>query len=239
MYKKILLSILIFHVYLLGLLADDLIPGEIVVQLNNNVHGNTLEVFINQYSQYDFEEIDILSTRNNIRLFSFNYEIVNPNTFLTIIKNNANVNLAYLNYIPVLIQIEEVSSSQPTPKSIDTDNYVPNDPRFSNQWAHENTGQVYSNEVSIIGNDIAIRETWKLIGTEPRNSRNIVIAVFDRNTWVDHPDLKQNIIEGDPLNDMTPNKDHWYEDNVKVYDAHGSVVSGVIGAVTNNDHEIG
>ena len=112
-------------------------------------------------------------------------------------------------------------------------NRMPNDPRFSDQWALQNTGQ----NQGLVGADIGVRPAWR----STLGSEEIVVAVIDSGIDYTHPDLAANmwinpaptfgdihgarwtggngtLTSGDPMDD----------------DGHGTHVAGILGAVGNN-----
>lgn len=127
---------------------------------------------------------------------------------------------------------------------------VPNDPRYSEQWALKNTGQ----SGGVVGADIKAEQSWDIT----TGSRNVVVAVIDEGIDINHNDLKDNIwrnpgeIAGNGIDD---DGDGYIDDvngwdfvhgDPSVYDgpgtnpdgstidAHGTHVAGTIGATGNN-----
>jgi len=132
----------------------------------------------------------------------------------------------------------------------------PNDPRYVDQWALKNTGQLGG----LVGADIEAEPAWDLT----TGSRSVVVGVVDEGVDINHPDLRDNIwhnpgeIPGngidDDLNGFVDDVNGWdflHNDNTVfdgVYgaggyqtggngdqtDVHGTHVAGVIGANGNN-----
>lgn len=124
---------------------------------------------------------------------------------------------------------------------------IPNDPLFDKQWGLHNLGQTKGKEDA----DIDAPEAWDF----HKGSREIVIAVIDTGVDYNHIDLEENIwINKDEI----PNNgidDDWngYIDDVYGWDFlnwdndpmddskpvyHGTHVSGIIGAIGNNNQGI-
>ena len=117
----------------------------------------------------------------------------------------------------------------------------PNDPRFAEQWALENTGQTGGREDA----DIDAPEAWDIT----TGSKDIRVAVLDTGVDTEHADLVINLWQnqdemfGDPDVDDDGNG---YADDFYGYDFvndtaepvddmyHGTYVSGIIGAFANN-----
>lgn len=108
---------------------------------------------------------------------------------------------------------------------------VPNDQGLKNLWGLHNTGQKsgLTNKVGKQRADIKALEAWGI----STGSKNVVVAVIDTGVDVTHPDLRENIWT-DPVtgargyNAIDDNSD------VRDFDAHGTHVSGTIGASGNN-----
>jgi len=132
------------------------------------------------------------------------------------------------------------------PNSVFQVNRVPNDPRFADQYALQNTGQVIA-VPGTIGADIHATEAWDItIG-----SRNVIVADIDTGIDLNHPDLIPNLwtnpgeIAGNGLDD----DGNGFVDDVHGYDfgdqdgspqdeetgGHGTETAGVIGAAGNNN----
>ena len=104
--------------------------------------------------------------------------------------------------------MEEVSSSEPTLKTLAT----PNDPYFPNQWGMQATG---------------MPEAWD----QGLTGKGVTIGLIDTGVLSSHPDLKgNNMISGHNYLDNNRNT----EDT----EGHGTFVAGIIGAKRNNHIDI-
>jgi subtilisin family serine protease len=121
---------------------------------------------------------------------------------------------------------------------------VPNDPRFSELWGLQNTGQSVGGSAGTYGADIGATSAWD-ISTGARSS---VVAVVDTGVDYNHPDLAANVwsapsaftvnIGGQSINcaagthgfNVITRTCNPLDDN-----GHGTHVSGTIGAVGNNN----
>ncbi|MEW6127787.1 MAG: S8 family peptidase [Acidobacteriota bacterium] len=116
---------------------------------------------------------------------------------------------------------------------------VPNDLRFNEMWG------LFNQTVS--GADISATRAWDLT----TGSNNVVVGITDTGVDIQHPDLAGNIwtnvaeIPGNNLDDdnngFVDDVNGWnfFDNNNRVFDsvtfdAHGTAVAGVIGAVGNN-----
>ncbi|MCK4958456.1 MAG: S8 family serine peptidase, partial [Planctomycetes bacterium] len=117
---------------------------------------------------------------------------------------------------------------------------VPNDPRFSEMWALNNTGQTGG----LAGADIDAVSTWNTT----TGSSSVIVAVIDSGVDYTHPDLSENIwvntaeIAGNGIDD----DGNGYVDDIYGYDfegndsdpqdelGHGTHCAGTIAAKGNN-----
>ncbi len=116
---------------------------------------------------------------------------------------------------------------------------IPNDALFTNMWALHNT--------TVTGADIAAPRAWDLT----TGSNNVVVAITDTGVDIQHPDLAANIWSNPgetPNNNIDDDNNGLIDDvngwnfeannnqlfNSISFDAHGTSVAGIIGAVGNN-----
>lgn len=122
---------------------------------------------------------------------------------------------------------------------------APDDPRFSELWALENTGQTVNGTTGTAGADIKFLEAWQRARS---SSAELVVGVIDTGVDYTHPELFSNIWTNPqeiPGNNTDDDNDG-YVDDVHGYDFsagdadpwdsgdHGTHVSGTIAAVHNN-----
>jgi len=102
--------------------------------------------------------------------------------------------------------------------------FIPNDPRFNEQWHYYNTGQANGK----IGKDIKLNEAWDIETGKP----SVIVSVHDMGIQLNHPDLSQNI---------AINKGFNFIDNNDTISPgyHGTHVAGTIAAVNNNGVGVG
>lgn len=98
---------------------------------------------------------------------------------------------------------------------------LPNDVYFAgNQWGLENTGQTIVGQAGKVDADIDTEIAWKVT-----TGNSIKVAVLDTGIDQDHPDLSAKI---DLQQDFTGSG------SVNDYYGHGTHVSGIVAAITNN-----
>lgn len=130
---------------------------------------------------------------------------------------------------------------------------VPNDARYGEQWALNNTGQFAGNSGNgTAGSDIEAESAWNFT----TGSRQVIVAVIDTGVDINHPDLRANIWQNpgeipgngvdDDLNGFVDDVNGWDfaggQDGVTgdnnpqdpPAQGHGTAVAGTIGAVGNN-----
>jgi subtilisin family serine protease len=97
--------------------------------------------------------------------------------------------------------------------------FIPNDPRFNEQWHYNNTGQAGGTPDA----DIDLPEAWDSTKGNP----SVIVAVLDAGISYTHPDLAANMWSGTGYN---------FVDNSPVVSPgpHGTHVAGTIAANTNN-----
>ncbi|HTL07801.1 MAG TPA: S8 family serine peptidase, partial [Chitinophagaceae bacterium] len=103
----------------------------------------------------------------------------------------------------------------------------PNDPLFNYQWTHANTGsaQQYNGTAGI---DMKVQQAWTL-----STAANIKVAVIDEGIDIDHPDLKDNMVQGfDCVSGTANNGDGKPLSPTR---GHGTSCAGIIAARANNN----
>lgn len=188
--------------------------------------------------------VDLSFLKSN-NLLALN-QIVNPASFSPEARRRGLGRL-YLATFSDSVQLEEVLGRlgrHPLVEYAEPDYLIfgsltPNDPRFPEQWALNNTGQTGG----IADSDIDAPEAWNnATGT------NLVVGVIDTGIDYNHEDLAANIwanpdeIAGNGIDDDA----NGYIDDVHGWDfynndndpfddnGHGTHVAGIIGAVGNN-----
>ncbi len=117
---------------------------------------------------------------------------------------------------------------------------VPNDPRFSEQWGVNNTGQTGG----LAGADVDLPEAWNIT----TGSSSVIVAVLDTGVDYNHPDLAPNIWQnpGEIPGNGVDDDGNGYVDDVRGWDfgdndadpmdfvSHGTFIAGIVGAAGND-----
>jgi len=110
---------------------------------------------------------------------------------------------------------------------------LPNDPYLLRQWNLNNTGQ----SRGTVGADARVFSAWEAGFT----GKDVLVAVVDDGFELTHPDLAANLrsdlgwdYRSDDANASAEGLDGFGEDGRPRADAHGTAVSGIIGAVADN-----
>jgi subtilisin family serine protease len=96
-----------------------------------------------------------------------------------------------------------------------------NDPFFSQQWAINNNGLLWSSDADMDVDDAWIHSTGS----------GIKVAIIDEGVDLTHPDLINNLLPGF---DATGNNSNGAP-NANNNDAHGTACAGIVAAVANNN----
>lgn len=102
---------------------------------------------------------------------------------------------------------------------------TPNDPGFRKQWALHNTGQTGGRADA----DIDAPEAWDIT----QGNDNVLVAVIDTGVDASHVDLNDGRVRTDIGYDFVNDDDDATDDH-----GHGTYVSGIIAAISNNEEGI-
>jgi subtilisin family serine protease len=238
MYKS--LTILVFF-FLLAVQAfpqeANIVPGEVMIQLRP---GSSVQVLSSKLDDIDMAPVEMLSDIMNIWLFKYDISKIAAGEVLSRIYANIEVNAAQFNHY---VQLRGTTTEAHLPENpFSPFLTMPNDTRFNEQWALNNTGQGGGTPDA----DIDAPEAWDFAtGGMSGLGDSIVVAIVDGGCELTHSDLQYwynwNEIPGNNIDDdnngYVDDYRGWnaYNNNGSVpSDGHGTHVSGIAGARGNN-----
>ncbi len=232
--KKLTLLLFFLTIAIIG--QERYVPGELLIQLKA---GKQTSSIINQFKSIRLQEKELISDVMNVYLFTFDQTKSTDAQALNSVKSSQFVQVAQFNhYVTERVAMEEVIENFDNSSRTTT----PNDPRFNEQWALNNTGQSGGTPDA----DIDAPEAWDFsTGGLTALGDTIVIAVVDGGVDLTHPDLNlwKNRAEipgnniDDDNNGYIDDYDGWnaYNNNGSVpSNNHGTHVSGITAARGNN-----
>ncbi len=204
------------------------IDGEVMVQLKNK---QSIDKLVGAYDffQNNKEDIQVISERFHIYLLRFDGLKTTNRQVLSELRLHPEVVNAQNNHF---IELR------------DGDELIPDDTRFDEQWSMKNIGQ----NGGVPDADIDATDAWEITtGGLTVFGDTIVVAVVDGGAFLTHDDLdfwkNRNEIPGNGIDDdengYVDDYDGWnayqHNGNVPTTSSHGTHVSGIIGAIGNND----
>lgn len=226
-FRSILLALALIST-LVKSFSQDHVPGQIMVQLTP---GTTIESYLSEANNYFNLELKLDQTLSNhakIYLISFDEIKTSEELVYSKLKDFKNTNACQFNHT-----------------NLKRRTIVPNDPGFSNQWAHINDGSG-----GVVDADMDSDEAWEITtGGNTYYGDTIVVAVIDEGIQLDHPDLQLYVNQHEIPGDNIDNDNNGYVDDVHGYDfwdddgtpdisgsweSHGTHVAGIIGAKGDN-----
>ena len=203
--------------------------GELLIVLENNLMASQLSASINEGSstRIALQPERLLVRRMNLWLYSFSAPELTDNRVLDLVKRNKHVLLAQFNH-----------------NNIELRNTVPNDPEYSEQWAHKNDGS----NGAIAGVDMDSELAWDIsTGGLTADGDTVVVAIVDGGgsviypheditEWKNYNEIPNNSIDDDN-NGYVDDFDGWnsltHDDEIES-SGHALKIGGIIGAIGNN-----
>ncbi|NIT59656.1 MAG: S8 family serine peptidase, partial [Aliifodinibius sp.] len=223
--KSITTIIICFSLLIVFQLFADDAPfkqGELIIQVDKR---SDMSSFQDKMSSRGLQPVKLLSKRMNIWLYEYDQEKLTADEALDKVLQVSDVILAQFNHYVKLRQT------------------FPNDPQFSGQWDKHNTGQTGGTADA----DIDGPEAWDFVsGGITTQGDTIVIAIVDGGNDLNHQDLdfwkNKHEIPGNGVDDdnngYIDDYDGWnaYDSNGNIpSSSHGTHVSGIAGAIGNNN----
>ncbi|MFO7525443.1 MAG: S8 family serine peptidase [Ignavibacteriaceae bacterium] len=218
---------------------DPYVPGELLVQLS----GNDKASFVAEsFSSIGLEVKQLISDHMNIWLFGYDQNRIDDDEILFTVRMHNDVKVVQFNHY---VQQREVSVDYVSALKNYFNSFneaIPNDPRFNEQWALQNTGQSGGTP----GADIKAVPAWDLTTNGvTATGDTIVLAIVDGGFDINHNDLyfwkNWGEIPGNGIDDdgngYVDDFHGWnaYNNNGTITSSqHGTHVSGIAGARGNN-----
>jgi hypothetical protein len=223
MKKLIVLIILIFAFSYLVAGKLLYVPGQVLVQLEENTNEN-VQLISESFSNLNLKPVKQLSRRMHIWLFEYDAGIQRDEDILIAVKKHSMVKEAQFNHY---VQERET---------------YPDDPSFDLQWGLHNTGQTGG----LFDADIDAPEAWDMnTGGTTVLGDTLIVAIVDGGAFISHPDINwwknYDEIPGNGIDDdengYIDDYDGWnaYNSTGNIpTSSHGTHVSGITGAIGNN-----
>lgn len=206
------------------------VPGSIILQLQPGARASATRTLLEtSFAREGLHFERCLSAELGIWLASYDVQKARGGPLLDALKNSQLLSQVQFEHYVSLREL------------------IPDDPRFSDQWALRNTGQAGG----IADADIDASDAWDYdvnTGVTALGD-SIVLAIVDDGFYLDHEDMRfwKNLdeIPGNGLDDdgngYTDDHDGWnaYAANGDIpVKSHGTHVSGIAGALGNNSKGI-
>lgn len=218
----ILLAQNIVKGYLPGYGEVEYIENEVIVYWNESVS----DAQIDEVRGYERVQPSREFTRFNAELWKL--ENMNVSEAILRYADHPDVNSIAPNLV---FRLPEYETSPMTFDDVkEPRRVVPNDTLYHLQWGLNNTGQSPMNGTP--GADIQAELAWEIT----TGSKEVIIAVLDSGIDYNHPDLRDNIWRDEDGNfgrNFSPGAQDKYDPMDGV--GHGTHVSGIIGAIGNNE----
>lgn len=184
---------------------DEYIPGQVLVKFRNDTSQNIID------TETKKQNGKITNKINKLNVHVVKVPQGSEEKVIAALSHNPNVEYAELDYTAHAIGF-------PSDAAPDDSNFA------ANQWGLENTGQTIVDQTGTAGDDIDARAAWQ-ITTGTASTGPVKVAVLDTGIDQDHPDISSKIIL---------QKDFSGSGSVNDLYGHGTHVSGIIAAKTNN-----
>ncbi len=188
---------------------------QVIVQFKQNKSLGVINEFINSRRLRVVQQLDLsggLSFILQIPDGQYAMDVANE-IYLSDMTNYAEPNLYFTNLLD-----DEMRT-----------NADPNDPYYSMQWSHRNTGNNIPGGVTgTPGCDMSVDSAW----IYTKGSPNVVVSIVDTGIDTLHEDLADRIIHGISINTYSNLPYAWDDQN------HGTATSGIVAAIHDNNKGI-
>ena len=194
--------------------------GNVIVSPSFDINGENL--FMSEYFYVCLNQLSdttlLIEKANETNVRIVAQDQFMENWFILAVTEDSQLNsleTANLYYESGVFRCAEPDFWTDNPQSSD-------DPYYPQQWGLKNTGQYEG----VVGMDINVEPAW-----DYSTGEDIIVAVIDGGIKLDHPDLQDNVyhLSYDAEDDTSPSN---------IYDDHGTMCAGVIGAVKDNNNGV-
>ena len=199
------------------------VPGDVIIQVFNN--ASVRDLVSKAPENFKVEIAKELSPTSHIWLLNFDPNVVSHQDMINWLYKQNEIELAQNNYYLKLRST------------------IPNDPTFTNQWHHRNTGQTGGTSDADIDSDLA----WDITtGGTTASGHDIVVCLIESGN-LDHQDLSPNrwVNTNEIDNNGVDDDGNGYVDDYNGWNplqnndnygtgGHGTNCLGMIGAKGNN-----
>ncbi|MDQ2076640.1 S8 family peptidase [Marinimicrobium sp. ABcell2] len=203
--------------------VPELVPGEIIISFAPNADSRAHEVLSAVLERVKGRELSFLHQDLDRPTLARVADTVDFSR-LTLAMNRAMENLKERNetayQVIETLQLADFLSRQPgvefaEPNYILRPQVTPNDPGFPHQWHYD---------------QIDLPQAWQLTLGGRTDGEDVVVAVLDTGVYLDHVDLRDQLLPGYDFHDRDSDPD----ENNGTSGWHGTHVAGTIAASTHN-----
>jgi thermitase len=181
---------------------QNFVPGELVVKLKDDAMINSVDVLNDKFGMISFQKV---------------FKEANDLPFCNIFKLSFSSEADILDLVEEYNKDPNIEYAEPNYFGFFDDAVFPNDPMFDDQWSLHNIGQNNGR----IDADIDAPEAWNIT----TGDSDVIIAILDTGIDLEHPDLKDKIIDA---------YDATGHENPKDEIGHGTHCAGIAAAMTDN-----
>ena len=198
--------------------------NQIIIKFNEDVSP-----LLGQEQPLTFESrTELVEMLKDTPVLEFKPVFQNYESFTDLHRSN-NLHQYYVISFTKAVDIESIHNQMKSLQNVETVDYnyqvrpafVPNDPSYPEQWAHDNQSQAGPGNVGDIDCDMDTDEAWDIT----QGSEDVIVAVLDTGVN-DHTELQGRLLDGY----------NFYDNNFNVSDVfgHGTQCSGIVAAAGNN-----
>lgn len=231
-----ILTLIAFLFYFSGFSQnDEYLNDQLIVKFkgNQNLSVNP------ENTTFNVRDLDILNNKHQIESINALQKSTENKSFLLKFHEDKNIEELIEEYQNSgLFEYVEPNYIVHTTGILTQDLVQPNDPFYSHQWALKNRGNFTVGGIRAVeGADINIEPAWAI----EKGSPSIVVAVLDTGIDISHPEFDGRLWENPNFTEddgFLYDRHGWnfVDDNNEISDdeGHGTAVSGIIAANTNN-----